>query len=52
MSDDKDSSDARAPRPYRRLKPPYPDSAAVAEVEATLMCWWILTRVARSAASS
>lgn len=36
MSDDKDSSDARAPRPYRRLKPPYPDSAAVAEVEATV----------------
>ena len=36
MSDDKDSSDARAPRPYRRLKPPYPNSAAVAEVEATV----------------
>jgi TonB family protein len=36
MSDDKGSSDARAPRPYRRLKPPYPDSAAVAEVEATV----------------
>ena len=36
MSDEKDSSDARAPRPYRRLKPPYPDSAAVAEVEATV----------------
>src|SRR2546421_4178537 len=36
MSDEKDSSDARVPRPYRRLKPPYPDSAAVAEVEATV----------------
>ena len=36
MSDDKDSPDARAPRPYRRLKPPYPESAAVAEVEATV----------------
>src|SRR5205807_9151303 len=36
MSQEKGSSDARAPRPYRRLKPPYPDSAAVAEVEATV----------------
>jgi TonB family protein len=36
MSDDKDSADARAPRPYRHLKPSYPDSAAVAEVEATV----------------
>jgi TonB family protein len=26
--------DARAPRPYRRLKPTYPESAAIAEVEA------------------
>ncbi|MFN2576117.1 MAG: TonB family protein [Pyrinomonadaceae bacterium] len=36
MSDDKDASDTRAPRPYRRLKPPYPASAAAAEVEATV----------------
>jgi TonB family protein len=38
MSDD--DSDAglelRAPRPYRRLKPPYPETAARAEVEATV----------------
>jgi TonB family protein len=36
MSDD-DSNPAqevRAPRPYRRLKPPYPETAARAEVEA------------------
>jgi TonB family protein len=26
----------QAPRPYRRLKPPYPDTAARAEVEATV----------------
>ena len=35
-----DHSDAgngvQAPRPYRRLKPPYPDSAARAEIEATV----------------
>jgi TonB family protein len=29
-------SDTRAPRPYRRLKPPYPASAAIAEVEAVV----------------
>jgi TonB family protein len=28
--------DTRAPRPYRRIKPPYPDSAAIAEVEAVV----------------
>lgn len=28
------SSDVRAPRPFRRLKPPYPEAAARAEVEA------------------
>jgi TonB family protein len=28
--------DVRAPRPYRRLKPPYPETAAHAEVEATV----------------
>jgi TonB family protein len=27
---------AQAPRPFRRLKPPYPDSAAHAEIEATV----------------
>ncbi|HVS83836.1 MAG TPA: TonB family protein [Pyrinomonadaceae bacterium] len=35
-----DQSDAgngvQAPRPYRRLKPPYPESAARAEIEATV----------------
>ena len=36
MSDDDDKRDTRAPRPYRRLKPPYPDSAATAEIEATV----------------
>lgn len=38
MSDDNSETnqDARAPRPYRRLKPPYPESAARAEVEATV----------------
>ena len=35
MSDDTgDSNDVRAPRPYRRLKPPYPANAAALEVEA------------------
>ena len=28
--------DLREPRPYRRLKPPYPQSAAIAEVEAVV----------------
>ena len=38
MSDDDSDTnrEVRAPRPYRRLKPPYPDTAAVAEVEATV----------------
>ncbi len=38
MSDDQsnDNQEVRAPRPYRRLKPPYPESAARAEVEATV----------------
>ena len=38
MSDDdrETNKDVRAPRPYRRLKPPYPQSAAIAEVEATV----------------
>jgi TonB family protein len=37
MSDDESTkSDTRAPRPYRRLKPSYPESAAQAEVEATV----------------
>jgi TonB family protein len=36
MSDDQTdgNGDVRAPRPYRRLKPPYPETAARAEVEA------------------
>ena len=35
--DDGDTNkDVRAPRPYRRLKPPYPETAAHAEVEATV----------------
>jgi TonB family protein len=36
--DDKSAEAAglRLPRPYRRLVPPYPDSAAVAEAEATV----------------
>jgi TonB family protein len=36
MSDNDEDKDknVRAPRPYRRLKPPYPESAAIAEVEA------------------
>lgn len=37
MSDAIDSAtDMREPRPYRRLKPPYPESAAIAEVEAVV----------------
>ena len=37
MSDeDGAKSDTRAPRPYRRLKPPYPEAAATAEVEAVV----------------
>jgi protein TonB len=38
MSDDDGdaSKDVRAPRPYRRLKPPYPPTAAIAEVEVTV----------------
>jgi TonB family protein len=37
MSDeDGTKNDTRAPRPYRRLKPPYPEAAAQAEVEATV----------------
>jgi len=36
MSEDTDDSnrDLRAPRPFRRVKPPYPETAARAEVEA------------------
>ena len=33
-SDEDKGQNVRAPRPYRRLKPPYPESAAIAEVEA------------------
>jgi TonB family protein len=38
MSDDAGDTnqEVRAPRPYRRLKPPYPETAARAEVEATV----------------
>ncbi len=38
MSDDSRDTgqEVRAPRPYRRLKPPYPETAARAEVEATV----------------
>jgi len=38
MSDSDSESDqlVRAPRPYRRWKPPYPETAARAEVEATV----------------
>jgi TonB family protein len=38
MSDDESGrkTDTRAPRPYRRLKPAYPEPAAQAEVEATV----------------
>jgi TonB family protein len=34
--DSNDAGDLRAPRPFRRLKPPYPETAARAEVEATV----------------
>ncbi len=36
MSDDEanEAGEVRAPRPFRRLKPPYPETAARAEVEA------------------
>jgi len=34
--DDNGKGDTRAPRPYRRVKPPYPEAAAQAEVEATV----------------
>jgi TonB family protein len=38
LSDDQSNAGdgAQAPRPYRRLKPPYPESAAHAEIEATV----------------
>jgi TonB family protein len=37
MSDDDDGkSDTRAPRPYRRVKPAYPEAAAQAEIEAVV----------------
>jgi len=38
MSDEQtdETSDVRAPRPFRRLKPSYPETAAQAEVEATV----------------
>ena len=36
MTDDESNDGVRAPRPYRRLKPPYPEAAARAEVEATV----------------
>jgi TonB family protein len=38
LSDDQGNvgNGVQAPRPYRRLKPPYPDSAARAEIEATV----------------
>ena len=38
LSDDPTNAgnDVQAPRPYRRLKPPYPDTAARAEIEATV----------------
>lgn len=38
MSDEDSNSnqEVHAPRPYRRLKPPYPETAARAEVEATV----------------
>ena len=38
MSDEESDADKdlRAPRPYRRLKPAYPETAAHAEVEATV----------------
>ena len=34
--DDTGKSDTRAPRPYRRVKPPYPEAAAQSEVDATV----------------
>jgi TonB family protein len=34
--EDSGKSDTRAPRPYRRVKPPYPPAAAEAEIEATV----------------
>lgn len=34
--DDNGKGDTRAPRPYRRVKPPYPEAAAQAEVEAVV----------------
>src|SRR5258707_3478417 len=38
LSDDQSSAGngVQVPRPYRRLKPPYPESAAHAEIEATV----------------
>ncbi|MDX6444724.1 MAG: hypothetical protein QOH71_1798 [Blastocatellia bacterium] len=38
MSDDNSNTkeEVRAPRPFRRVKPPYPETAARAEVEATV----------------
>jgi TonB family protein len=38
MSDDEnvENKSVRAPRPYRRVKPPYPESAARAEIEAVV----------------
>jgi TonB family protein len=37
MSDEENGKgDTRSPRPYRRVKPPYPEAAAQAEVEATV----------------
>ena len=38
LSDDQSNAGngVQAPRPYRRLKPPYPESAAHAEIEATV----------------
>ena len=38
MSDDNGDANnrVRAPRPYVRLKPPYPETAARAEIEATV----------------
>jgi TonB family protein len=38
LSDDQGNAGngVQAPRPYRRLKPPYPESAAHAEIEATV----------------
>ena len=38
MSDDESETNGRVrgPRPYRRMKPPYPEAAARAEVEATV----------------